>query len=163
MGYDMITMVYRRNENGEYEEMTLHNKAGKEVYIFPTKDHLLNTMLTGNSGASYDIEPIAYKRKLPKWFVEEMDDPNDEPWMKTEGTYYDYLELAAWANSETYSNVVDWLASEDNGINWLDNPDEAIRRSPLKDYVGWLNVLLEAYGIYYPVPGQVLVFTIDSY
>lgn len=170
MGFDMIASVYRRNkETQKYEKMAFYDKDGKELNdIFPTRDGLLNQLLVGYNRHGYDFEAIGARRGLPEWYVDLLKEehPNwfdgSDGWSYNvnEGTYYDYLELRGWAQGDVCAHE-DWMAAEEPDYN--DIMSEPPMRNALKDFMERVNVYLNAYGIYYPKPNEVIIVCEMSY
>lgn len=169
MGFDAIYSVYRKH-NDKYEKMAFYDKEGNELKdVFPSRDGMLNQLLLDYNRHGYDFDPIAFRRGLPEWYVdivrEENPDwfDNDCGWNYNpdEGTYYDYLELRGWEENPRCEQV-DWNLTEEQRD---ENSEEfvLIKRNPLISFMASVRVYLEAYGVYYPKPGDVYIVCEMSY
>jgi len=174
MGFDGIYSVYRKY-NDKYEKMAFYNKEGKELYDpFPSRDGMLNQLLLGYNRHGYDFDDLGAGRGVPEWYVnllkEENPDwfDNDGSWNYNpdEGTYYDYLELVAWEGNPR-CNQVDWMEVEEeydeNGDLIEIKPGDLPRRNPLVSFMAQVRAYLNAYGVYYPKPGEVIIVCEMSY
>ena len=179
MGFDMIASVYHRNkETQKYEKMAFYDKDGNELQdIFPTRDGMLNQLLVGYDRYSYNFEDIGAHRGLPEWYVDILKEKypdwfDNDGWSYNinEGTYYDYLELRGWAQGDI-CNHEDWEALEkefdydDNAAPDCDNyvVHKPPMRNALKEFVEQIGIYLNAYGVYFPKPGEVIVICEMSY
>lgn len=163
MGYDMITSIWHKTEEGTWQEMKMMTGNNHEVDLFPSRDGMFNQVMLGYNRHSYDMEPIAWKRGLPDWYVKaRIDEGLEDDWWdnreeaeeywethKTaDGTYYDYLELIGYASNSNW-RFKDWIASEECG--------RTIKRNPIGEFISTASRLVEAYGIYNPLPGEIMV------
>lgn len=165
MGFDAIYSIYRRNEESQkYEKLSIYDKNGQELNDpFPSRDSMLNQLLLDYNRQGFDFEPIAYRRGLPDWYVENLKEEhpdwfdNDSGWNfnPTEGSYFDYLELRGWAQGDVCEHP-DWMADYEDE----DNPP---KRNALKDFMRLINVYLEFYHVWYPVPGEIIIVCEMSY
>lgn len=166
MGFDMMASVYRHNkETNQYEKMAFYDKNGKELYdIFPTRDGMLNQLLVGYNRHGYDFEAIGARRGLPKWYVEILEKKHpdwfDDSDDMDEGTYYDYLELRGWAQGDA-CNHKDWEAMEELDDN--DTMSKPPMRNALKGFMEKVNTYLDAYNVYEPKPGEIIIICEMSY
>lgn len=164
MGYDMITTMWHKTEQGTWQEMKLMTTTGRFVDLFPTRDGMLNQVMLGYNRHSYNMEPIAYKRGLPDWYINRQ--VEDDWWSspqegleyyedhKDEGTYYDYLELLGYATNPNW-NFEDWMETEEIG--------KTVKRNPIAELVARAEMIVEAYGIYNPKPGDIMIVCEGSY
>lgn len=152
MGFDGIYSMYRRNaETQKYEKLSLYDKNGKELYdLFPSRDGMLNQLLLGYNRHGFDFDAIGANRGMPDWYADQ----------DSEGTYYDYLELRGWAQGDA-CNHKDWMAMEELSDDYI--MSEPPMRNTLKDFMRLVNIYLELFGIYYPVPGEVYIICEMSY
>ena len=165
MGFDGNFSVYYCNKKTkQYEKLAFYDKDGNELFdIFPSRDGMLNQLLLGYNRHGYDFEAIGAHRGVPTWYVNMLkkENPgwfnNKDGWNYNpkEGTYYDYLELKGWAQGDA-CNYQDWISEEAT-------EDYAPVRNPLKDFMKLVNIYLEAYNIYYPKPGEVIIICEMSY
>lgn len=174
MGFDMMASVYHRNkETQKYEKIAFYDKNGKELdSVFPTRDGMLNQLLVGYNRHGYDFEAIGARRGLPEWYVNLLKEEHPDwfdgsdgswPYNVNEGTYYDYLELRGWAQGDVCAHK-DWMAIEEPDYDYDDNvAPEPPMRNALKDFMAQVDTYLYAYGIYYPVPGEVYIICEMSY
>ena len=172
MGFDGIYSVYHRH-NDKYEKMAFYDKEGKELYSpFPYRDGMLNQLLLGYNRHGYDFDDLGARRGVPEWYVELLKEEhpdwfNNDGWNynPNEGTYYDYLELVAWEDNPRCDQI-DWMAAEDcdeNG-NFVEiKPEDLPRRNPLISFMAQIRVYLNAYGVYFPKPGDVIIICEMSY
>lgn len=173
MGMDGIYSVYKRNKDTEqYEKLAFYDKDGKELYDpFPSRDGMLNQLLLGYNRQNFDFASIGARRGLPEWYVDilkkEYPDwfEDDYPYNIDEGTYYDYLELKGWAAGDV-CEYDDWIADPINVV--LNDEGEVVseempKRNPLKSFIDLINIYLDAYGIWYPKPGEVIIVCEMSY
>ena len=171
MGFDGIYRVYHRNEKtNEYEKLAFYDKEGKELgNPFPSRDGMLNQLLLDYNRHGYNFEPIAYRRGVPEWYVEKLkvEEPEwfDEncgwTYNADEGTYYDYLELRGWAqgNACEYADYFDEDCYDENE----EEPRDALKRNPLKEFMAIVDTYLDAYNIWNPKPGDVYIIAEMSY
>lgn len=168
MGMDGIFKVYHQNkETHKYEELAFFDKDGNKLCdIFASRDHMLNQLLLGVNRGGYDFDSIGARRGVPEWYVEMLKEEHPDwfdgsdywTYNADEGTYYDYLELRGWANNSNLE-YVNWLAIEDEDMPAEEYP----RRNPLTEFMNQVQVYLNAYGIYYPKPGEVIIVGELSY
>lgn len=177
MGFDGIYNVYRHNKNtNKYEKLAFYNKDGKELNdVFPSRDGMLNQLLVGYNRQGYNFEAIGARRGLPEWYVDLLKEEHPD-WFDgssgwsynvNEGTYYDYLELCGWAQSDTCSHK-DWMAIEEpDYCEWDESSDDVMPEPPmrnaLKGFMEQVDIYLHAYGIYYPKPGEIYIICEMSY
>ena len=147
MGFDGIYTMYRRNaETQKYERLAFYDKNGKELYdLFPSRDGMLNQLLLGYNRHGFDFNAIGARRGMPDWF-------NDQD---SEGTYYDYLELRGWAQGNA-CEYTDWMDE-------YDDESGPPKRNALKDFMRLVDIYLEAYGIWYPKPNEIIIICEMSY
>jgi hypothetical protein len=170
MGFDMMASVHRLNkETNKYEKLDFYDKNGKKLNdLFPTRDGMLNQLLVGHNRQGYDFESIDACRGLPDWFVDTIKEEhpdwfdNHDSWAydTTNGTYYDYLELRGWAQGDT-CNFTDWHSEE-----YADEDDDMKiprKRNALKSFIRTVDLFLAAYGIYAPMPGEIIIVCEMSY
>lgn len=174
MGFDGIYSVYKRNQNTkQYEKLAFYDKNGKELYNpLPSRDDMLNQLLLGYNRHGFEFEAIGARRGLPEWYidmlkVEHSDWFNDDVYTYSvdEDTYYDYLELKGWATGST-CEYDDWMA--DPLSVELDKDGDVIsevlpKRNPLKFFMEVVDAYLNAYGVYYPKPGEIIIICEMSY
>ena len=176
MGFDGIYSVYRKNKaDNSYSKIAFFDKNGKELSsIFPSRDHILNQMLLGHNRGGYDFESIGGGRGVPDWYTDilKKEHPDwfenaggyDWTYNPNEGAYYDYLELKGWATNPKCEHIDYFLSDtvdEDRETDSENTP--VIRRNPLKSFIEQVNFYLEAYGIYYPMPGEIIIVCEMSY
>ena len=154
MGFDLITTVYKKNESGQYEEMTLMNGTKQVYFPFSTKDHCFNQLMCGYCrSADYDFDSPFARRGLPDWYEGDFE----------EGSYVDVLELyAACGNPRfEYPDYNFWDESYENK-----SENELPKRKPISDFISVMDVWLEMFGIYsyhYLKPGDIIVVFGMSY
>lgn len=174
MGFDGMYSVYKRNKDTrQYEKLAFYDKNGKELYDpFPSRDGMLNQLLLGYNRHGFEFEAIGARRGLPEWYVDMLKaehpdwfDDGDYMYNVDEGTYYDYLELKGWAAGSA-CEYDDWMADP---LNVELNEDGDVisevppKRNPLKFFMELVDAYLNAYGIYYPKPGEVVIVCEMSY
>ena len=108
------------------------------------------------AGISVNEAVDLLKEEHPNWF----DGSDGWSYNVNEGTYYDYLELRGWAQGDVCAHE-DWMAAEEPDYN--DIMSEPPMRNALKDFMERVNVYLNAYGIYYPKPNEVIIVCEMSY
>ena len=175
MGFDMMASVYRRNkETQKYEKMAFYDKDGNMLQdMFPSRDNMLNQLLVGHNRYGFDFEDIGAHRGLPNWYVDILKEEHpdwfdgSDGWFYNvdEGTYYDYLELHGWAQGDACM-FDDWQA--DPLSVEFDKDGEVIsevapKRNPLKSFMQQVDMYLNAYGIYRPKPGEIIIVCEMSY
>lgn len=165
MGFDGVFRLYHYNkETKQYEKLSFYDKDGNELFeIFPSRDSMLNQLLLGYNRRGFEFDSIGARRGVPEWYVDMLKKENPS-WFDNEcgweynpeeGTYYDYLELRGWAQGDT-CNHRDW-ASEEADENYTPI------RNPLKDFMRLVDVYLQAYNIYSPKPGDIIIICEMSY
>ena len=173
MGFDGIYSVYRKH-NDKYEKMAFYDKEGNELYDpFPSRDGMLNQLLLGYNRHGYDFDAIGARRGVPEWYVnllkeEHPDWFDNDGWNydPDEGTYYDYLELVGWEGNP-HCERIDWYlveeAYDEDGDIKAVKPEDAPHRNPLVSFMAQVRAYLDAYGVYYPKPGEVIIVCEMSY
>lgn len=169
MGFDGVYSIYRK-KNNTYEKLTLYDKEGNALEdIFPYRDHMLNQLLLGYNTHGYSFEPIGAKRGLPKFYIDdlateygELFNIKDSLVRFKEGTWYDYTELRGWRDNP-HCEIVDDDAMEDCA-----GDDEYLlfskpTRNPLKEFMTIVDFYLEVYGIFSPMPGDIIIVCEPSY
>ena len=169
MGYDMITTMWCKTEDDVWQEMKLMTGSGRELDLFPSRDGMFNQVMLGYNRHSYEMEPIAWKRGLPDWYVKaRIDEGVQDGWWDnreeaeeywethkaTDGTYYDYLELIGYASNSNWE-FKDWIASDELG--------KTVKRNPISEFMSVAGRLVSAYGMYNPKPGEIMVVCEASY
>ena len=173
MGFDAIYSVYHYNKkNDKYEKLAFYDKHGKEFYdFFPTRDDMLNQLLLDYNRHGYDFDAIGAHRGMPDWYIDILkkkhpgwfDGSDGWSYNESEGTYYDYLELRGWAQGNA-CDYPDLIAVEESDEYEYDKiVSEPPMRNALKSFMEQVNMYLNAYGIYYPKPGEVIIICEMSY
>ena len=175
MGLSVNYEVFRKVDN-EYKPMEFYLDNGEPyIDIFPGYDHMLNQVLTGCNRHGYDMEPLGDRRGLPEWYENAALESyrangwlaeDEEMFKVNEDTYYDFLELVGWSANPEFS-FVDWDDEFNNSAEVLTDDcfdeSKAHKRNPLKDFVANVRMLMDAYGIWYPKPGEVIIVCRPSY
>lgn len=154
MGFEGIYRIYRKTENGNYEEMTLYDRhRNKLENIFPSYDGMINQILLGYNRQGYDFDSIGAGRGVPKWYVNQLKIEHPEyfndsffRYNEFEGTWYDYVELRGYCGNCKYSY-----------IDYDSDKDEPSSRNPIDTFMNVVNMYLELFNIWRVEPGEIII------
>ena len=151
MGTDIHVKLLHKTDNG-YEEIYLCDKNGKNISYrlnYENRNYDRFNVLCGVRGSG---SGLISNRGLFEGTPQEIKDKYEETGYYG-ATHADWNELVALARTpEAY--VVDYWADEDDD----DDEDKPLpKMNVLQPWVDSMRVVLDAYGIYYPKPGEVIV------
>lgn len=146
MGIDIHVKILHRNKNGEYEYLTIYNKDGEDLgwaASYCDRNYLLFDVLRFGL-------PIHSRGMFPH-FPEEAREEHMEDYCWG-FNWVDWCELCAYADNPMYYAVDD---DEENFDQ--DGYPLSKRVDVLGPWVGKLSFVLNAYCIFSPIPGDIII------
>lgn len=144
--------MYNKN-SGKWERKTLYYKTDNGEFLEAwTLLNSRNYELFGKLAGIRSIEePFVYPRGLPDDLSDEVKkEYGNGEWYFGE-TWYDYCELNLYADTnKAFEN--EEVYDADNGTYYVTNKYNVVR-----PFIDTIDMILEAYGIYYPKPGEVRI------
>ena len=153
MGVDIHTSVEVFNKDAsKYERKCLYYKDdnGNFKEAWSMTDNRNYELFGRLAGVRSYSKPFVRPRGLPDDISDETKELYGSGEYYFNATWYDYCELKLYSKTDD-AYVEDEVYDDDNGFTIVDS------WNGVEQYINAIDIILEAYGIYYPVPGEVRI------
>lgn len=153
MGVDIHVYILHKTNDG-YEELKLYKlEDGKLANIYPSYEDrnyaLFDVLADAGRGRGEDCGALVSPRGIFEEAPQFVKDKYNETYFY-DATYYDWTELNAWA--ETSKVMVPHYDFESD-----DEEVKITRYNVLQPWLNDISFVLNAYGLWYPKPGEIVI------